>query len=174
MLMPTFSRSTITSQLPRHGASRSSPDLASKTASVESQSPSNKRAKYGMARSREEHGRVTVDMVFGATVFGVVGAAIGYYWGTTASLVIASAVGVAFGFLIGLLGGRRFFVSIVCGALLGGGLAWLIAGMGAVALGAASGGAMGGFLGVQLGMLLELRRQSKESRASALPPSIGT
>jgi len=128
---------------------------------------------FGMARCREEHGRITLDMVLGATVFGVVGAAIGYYFGTSASLVIASAVGVAFGSLIGLLGGRRFFISIVCGALLGGGLAWLIAGMGAVPLGAASGGAMGGFLGVQLGMLLELRRQSKESRASALPPSGG-
>jgi len=126
-----------------------------------------------MARSREEHGRVTVDMVFGATVFGVVGAAIGYYWGTTASLIIASAVGVAFGFLIGLLGGRRFFVSIVCGALLGGGLAWFIAGMGAVPLGAASGGAIGGFLGVQLGMLMELRKQSRESRANEPSPSEG-
>jgi len=112
-------------------------------------------------------------MVFGAAVFGVVGAAIGYYWGTTASLVIASAVGVAFGFLIGLLGGRRFFVSIVCGALLGGGLAWLIAGMGAVPLGAASGGAMGGFLGVQLGMLMELRKQSRESHANEPSPSEG-
>src|SRR2546425_13139903 len=50
-------------------------------------------------------GRITVDMVLGATVFGVVGAAIGYYWGTTASLAAASAVGVVFGTLIGLLGG---------------------------------------------------------------------
>jgi len=128
---------------------------------------------YGMARCREEHGRITLDMVLGATVFGVVGAAIGYYFGTSASLVIASAVGVAFGSLIGLLGGRRFFISIVCGALLGGGLAWFIAGMGAVPLGAASGGAMGGFLGVQLGMLMELCKQSKESRANAPSPSEG-
>ncbi|HZC82056.1 MAG TPA: hypothetical protein VE222_10145, partial [Nitrospiraceae bacterium] len=95
------------------------------------------------------------------------------YWGTTASLVIASAVGVAFGFLIGLLGGRRFFVSIVCGAILGGGLAWFIAGTGAVPLGAASGGAIGGFLGVQLGMLMELRKQSRELRADAPSPSEG-
>jgi hypothetical protein len=120
-----------------------------------------------------EDGRITVDMVLGATVFGVVGAAIGYYLGTTASLVVASAVGVAFGFLIGLLGGRQFFISIVCGAILGGGLAWFIAGTGAVPLGAASGGAMGGFLGVQLGMLMELRKQSKESREHAPPPSEG-
>jgi len=126
-----------------------------------------------MAGCRVEDGRITVDMVFGATVFGVVGAAIGYYWGTTASLVIVSTVGVAFGFLIGLLGGRRFFVSIVCGALLGGGLAWFIAGTDAVTLGAASGGAMGGFLGVQLGMLMELRKPSGQSRADAPPPSEG-
>ena len=46
---------------------------------------------FGMARCREEHGRITLDMVLGATVFGVVGAAIGYYFGTSASLVIASA-----------------------------------------------------------------------------------
>lgn len=128
---------------------------------------------HSMTSGWGEDGRITVDMVLGATVFGVVGAAIGYYWGTTASLVIASAVGVAFGFLIGLLGGRRFFVSIVCGALLGGGLAWFIAGTGAVPLGAASGGAVGGFLGVQLGMLVELRQQSKALREHAPPPSEG-
>ena len=126
-----------------------------------------------MAGCPVEDGRITVDMVFGATVFGVVGAAIGYYWGTTASLAAASAVGVVFGFLIGLLGGRRFFVSIVCGAILGGGLAWLVSGTGAVPIGAASGGAMGGFLGVQLGMLMELRKQSRESHANEPSPSEG-
>src|SRR2546426_6356695 len=93
-----------------------------------------------------EDGRITVDMVLGATVFGVVGAAIGYYWATTASLVAASAVGVVFGFLIGLLGGRRFFVSIVCGAILGGGLAWLASGTGAVPIRPASGRPGGGVL----------------------------
>jgi hypothetical protein len=127
----------------------------------------------GMTSGRNEGGRITFDMVLGATVFGVTGTAIGYYLGTTASLVIASAVGVAFGSLIGLLGGRQFFVSIVCGALVGGGLAWLVAGTDAMPLGAASGGAMGGFFGVQLGMLLELRQLSKGSRAEAPPPSGG-
>ncbi len=126
-----------------------------------------------MAGGWGKDGRITVDMVLGATVFGVVGTAIGYYWGTTASLVAASAVGVVFGFLIGLLGGRRFFISIVCGAILGGGLAWLVSGTGAVPIGAASGGAVGGFLGVQMGMLIELRQQSKASREHAPPPSGG-
>ena len=62
----------------------------------------------------DQHGRVTMDMLFGAIVFGVVGAAIGYYWGTTASLAVATTVGLAFGFVIGLLGGRRFFIAIIC------------------------------------------------------------
>ena len=118
-----------------------------------------------------EHGRVTLDMLLGAAVFGVVGAAIGYYWGTGASLVVATAVGLVFGFLIGLLGGRRFFVSIVCGALLGAGLAWLVSGTSAIPLGAASGGAMGGFLGVQMGMLLEIWRQRKQAAAVTPPAS---
>ena len=120
---------------------------------------------------RTEHGRVTLDMLLGAAVFGVVGAAIGYYWGTGASLVVATAVGLVFGFLIGLLGGRRFFVSIVCGALLGAGLAWLVSGTSAIPLGAASGGAMGGFLGVQMGMLLEIWRQRKQASAVTPPAS---
>ena len=117
----------------------------------------------------DQHGRVTLDMLLGAGVFGVVGAAIGYYWGTTAGMVVATAVGLTFGFLIGLLGGRRFFISIVCGSLLGGGLAWLVAGITVVPLGAASGGAMGGFLGVQLGMLLDLWRQRQKASAEASP-----
>lgn len=118
-----------------------------------------------------QQGRITLDMLFGATVFGIVGAAIGYYLGTVASIAIATAVGLTFGFLIGLLGGRRFFLSIVCGALLGAGIAWLVSGVSAVPLGAASGGAIGGFLGVQLGVLLELWHQHRESPAATLPAS---
>jgi len=124
-----------------------------------------------LLKLQTEHGRVTLDMLLGAAVFGMVGAAIGYYWGTGASLVVATAVGLVFGFLIGLLGGRRFFVSIVCGALLGAGLAWLVSGTSAIPLGAASGGAMGGFLGVQMGMLLEIWRQRKQAAAVTPPAS---
>jgi hypothetical protein len=124
-----------------------------------------------MLRLRTEHGRVTLDMLLGAVVFGIVGAAIGYYWGTGVGLAVTTAVGLVFGFLIGLLGGRRFFVSIVCGALLGAGLAWLVSGPSAIPLGAASGGAMGGFLGVQTGMLLELWHQRKEAPAAPPPTS---
>ncbi len=124
-----------------------------------------------VARMRCQRGCITLDMLFGALVFGIVGAAIGYYLGTVASMAIATAVGLAFGFLIGLLGGRRFFISIVCGALLGAGLAWFISGTSAVPLGAASGGAIGGFLGVQMGMLLELWQQRKGSPTVPPPAS---
>src|SRR5438132_10920881 len=61
----------------------------------------------------DKDGRITVDMVLGATVFGVVGAVIGYFWGTNASLVVASVVGVVFRLLIGLVGGRLFCVRLV-------------------------------------------------------------
>src|SRR5207244_2481113 len=46
-------------------------------------------------------------------------------------------------------------------------------GTGAGPLGAASGGGMGGFLGVQLGMVMELRKQSRESHANEPSPSEG-
>lgn len=127
----------------------------------------------GKAIIRCQQGRVTLDMLLGAAVFGIVGAAIGYYFGTAASMVIATVVGLTFGFLIGLLGGRRFFISIVCGALLGGGLAALVSGVGAVPLGAASGGAVGGFLGVQMGMLVELWRQSRQAQPAEPASSNG-
>jgi len=118
---------------------------------------------------RSQRARVTFDMVLGAAVFGIVGAAIGYYLNTTGSIFMAGAIGTVFGFMIGLLGGRRFFVSIICGALIGGALAALIAGRQAIPLGAGSGGAMGGFIGVQLGMLLDLWRQRKASVRSEPP-----
>jgi len=127
----------------------------------------------GTTKWGDQRGRVTFDMLLGAAVFGVVGAAIGYYWGTASSMAIATAVGLTFGFLIGLLGGRRFFISIVCGALLGGGLAGLVSGTADVPLGAASGGAVGGFLGVQMGMLVELWQQSRQAPPAESAPSNG-
>ena len=115
-------------------------------------------------------GRPSIDMVFGTVVFGVVGAAVGYYMNTPGSIWVAGIVGMLLGFSIGVLGGRRFFISIVCGALLGAGLFGLVSGADAVPLGAGVGGAMGGFVGVQLGMLVDLWQQHKES-ASSEPPS---
>ncbi len=127
-----------------------------------------------MLRVRTEHGLVTLDMLFGAAVFGVVGAAIGYYlMGTVAGMSVTTAVGLTFGGLIGLFGGRRFFLSIVCGAIMGGSLAWLVSGPGMVPLGAGSGGAVGGFLGVQVGMLLDLWTQSRQTSTPESSPSEG-
>jgi len=65
-----------------------------------------------------------------------------------------------------VLGGRRFFISIVCGAVLGAGLFGLVSGGDAAPLGAGVGGAMGGFVGVQLGMLMDLWQQHKESTSA--------
>jgi hypothetical protein len=113
---------------------------------------------------------LTFDMVFGAVVFGIVGAAIGYYINTAASIPVAGIIGTVFGLCIGILGGRRFFISIVCGAVLGAALFGLVSGRDAAALGAGVGGAMGGFLGVQIGMLVDLWRQHKESMMPEQPP----
>jgi hypothetical protein len=115
-------------------------------------------------------GGLTFDMVFGAVVFGIVGAAIGYYINATASIPVAGVIGTVLGLFIGILGGRRFFISIVCGAVLGAALFGLVSGRDVVALGAGIGGAMGGFLGVQIGMLLDLWRQRKESIMPEQPP----
>ena len=120
--------------------------------------------------STAKRGGLTFDMVFGAVVFGIVGAAIGYYINATASIPVAGVIGTVFGLLIGILGGRRFFISIVCGAVLGAALFGLVSGRDVVALGAGVGGAMGGFLGVQMGMLVDLWRQHKESMIPKQPP----
>jgi hypothetical protein len=114
--------------------------------------------------------RPSIDMIFGAVVFGIVGAAVGYYMNTTGSIWVAAIVGMLLGLFIGVLGGRRFFISIVCGALLGAGLFGFVSGGDAVPLGAGVGGAVGGFIGVQLGMLMDLWQQHKGS-ASSEPPS---
>ncbi len=111
-------------------------------------------------------------MIFGAVVFGIVGASVGYYINTTGSIWVAGTVGIVLGLCIGLLGGRRFFISIVCGALLGAGLFGFVSGSDAVPLGAGVGGAMGGFVGVQLGMLMDLWHQHKATPSSE-PPSSG-
>jgi hypothetical protein len=117
-----------------------------------------------------KRGGLTFDMVFGAVVFGIVGAAIGYYINTAASIPVAGIIGTVFGLFIGILGGRRFFISIVCGAVLGAALFGLVSGRDVVALGAGVGGAMGGFLGVQMSMLVDLWRQRKESMMPKQPP----
>ena len=102
------------------------------------------------------------DIVFGLAVMGTVGTLIGIIMGGGV-MPVAIAVGLAMGGVIGFLGGRRFLISILVGALLGGGLAWLVAGTERIWVGAGSGAAMGGFLGVQISMLLDIRAARKSS-----------
>ena len=96
------------------------------------------------------------DVVFGIVVMGTVGALIGTFLGA-AAIPVTSGAGVLLGVVVGFLGGRRFLSSILVGTVLGGLLAWMIAGMEKVSFGAGAGAAMGGFLGVQISMLLDMR-----------------
>lgn len=74
---------------------------------------------------------------------------------------VAIGLGLALGSVIGFLGGRRFLVSILIGTVLGGALAWVVAGTDRIWVGAGAGAAMGGFLGVQISMLLDIRAARK-------------
>jgi uncharacterized protein YcfJ len=114
--------------------------------------------------------RKVVDMVLGAAVMGTVGTLIGMILGR-GSLPVAVVLGLALGIVVGLLGGRRFLVSILIGAVSGGILAWALVGMDGVTVGAGAGAAMGGFLGIQISMLLDLRAQRKSRTASVGPPA---
>lgn len=91
---------------------------------------------------------------------GTVGTLIGLTLGG-GLMPIAIAVGLVLGVVIGFLGGRRFLISILVGTVLGGALAWMLAGVERVWVGAGAGAAMGGFLGVQVSMLLDVRAARK-------------
>ena len=104
--------------------------------------------------------RALLEMAFGAVVMGTVGALIGAILGGS-SIPLASGLGLALGAVVGFLGGHRFLVSILIGTVLGGLLAWFIAGIEKVSFGAGAGAAMGGFLGVQISMLLDVRAARK-------------
>jgi hypothetical protein len=106
------------------------------------------------------------DILFGAAVMGTVGTLIGFIMGGSI-MPLASGAGLVLGGVIGFMGGRRFLVSILVGALLGGALAWFIAGPERISVGAGAGAAMGGFLGVQISMLLDMR----SARKAASEPS---
>ncbi|MDR4472529.1 MAG: hypothetical protein MRJ92_07720 [Nitrospira sp.] len=84
------------------------------------------------------------DLAFGIMVMGTVGALIGTFLGS-ASIPVTSGVGVLLGAVVGFLGGRRFLSSILVGTVLGGLLAWMIAGLEKVSFGAGAGAAMGAF-----------------------------
>jgi hypothetical protein len=97
-----------------------------------------------------------LDILFGMAVMGTVGTLIGLIMGG-GIMLLASGAGLVLGGVIGFMGGRRFLVSILVGTLLGGTLAWFIAGPERISVGAGAGAAMGGFLGVQISMLLDMR-----------------
>ncbi len=118
------------------------------------------------AESVQAGPRTAVDMVFGAIVMGTVGTLIGWFMGESA-IPVTGALGIALGLVVGWLGGRRFLVSILIGTVLGGLLAWLVAGIEKISWGAGAGAAMGGFLGVQASMLLDLWAERKQ----AAPPA---
>ena len=108
------------------------------------------------------------DIAFGLTVMGTVGTLIGFIMGD-GLMPVAIGLGLVLGGVIGFLGGRRFLISILVGTLLGGALAWLVAGEERVWVGAGAGAAMGGFLGVQISMLLDMREARKASPEPADP-----
>ena len=109
-----------------------------------------------------------LDILFGVAVMGTVGTLIGIIMGG-GIMPVASGTGLVFGGVIGFMGGRRFLVSILVGTLLGGALAWFIAGPERISVGAGAGAAVGGFLGVQISMLLDIRAAKKAASESADP-----
>jgi hypothetical protein len=108
------------------------------------------------------------DILFGVAVMGTVGTLIGIIMGG-GIIPLASGTGLVLGGVIGFMGGRRFLVSILMGTLLGGALAWVIAGPERISVGAGAGAAMGGFLGVQISMLLDMRAAKKAASKPADP-----
>ncbi len=119
--------------------------------------------------------RKIVDMVLGVAVMGTVGTLIGLIMGG-GTMPLAIGLGSVMGAVVGFLGGRRFLISILIGTVLGGALAWLVAGEERISVGAGAGAAMGGFLGVQISMLLDMRAarkadaESTEASAEGIPP----
>ena len=108
-----------------------------------------------------------MDILFGMAVMGTVGTLIGIIMGG-GIMPLASGAGLVLGGFIGFRGGRRFLASILVGTLLGGALAWFIAGAERVSVGAGAGAAMGGFLGVQISMLLDMRAAKKKAASGGV------
>ena len=106
------------------------------------------------------------DIALGIVVMGTVGTLIGMTMGG-GLMPVAIAIGIVFGAVIGFLGGRRFLISILVGTVLGGVLAWVMAGGERIWVGAGAGAAMGGFLGVQISMLLDVRAAKKAASEQA-------
>ena len=97
---------------------------------------------------------------------GTVGTLIGVLMGG-GYLPVAVGLGCLLGAGVGMFGGRRFFLSIMIGAILGGLLAWVLGGPNTITVGSASGAAMGGFLGVWISMILDLVAQRRQEAHSS-------
>lgn len=118
----------------------------------------------------QKSARKIIDVLLGAVVMGTVGTLLGLLMGGQV-LPLAIGVGIAMGTVVGLFGGRRFLVSIMIGTVLGGALAWVLAGADRISVGAGAGAAMGGFLGVQFSMLMDLRAERRRAAAQRPPDS---
>jgi len=123
---------------------------------------------FSDAQTSQHSVRKIFDMALGAIVMGTVGTMIGLLTGH-GTLPVAAGVGIALGVGVGIFGGRRFLTSILVGTLLGGSLAWTLAGPERISIGAGAGAAMGGFLGVQLSMLLDMWAERKRQTAQKDP-----
>lgn len=113
--------------------------------------------------------RKSLDMVFGVAVMGTVGTLIGLIMGSS-SVPVTAGLGAVLGAVVGFLGGRRFLFSILIGTVLGGLLAWAVAGFEKISVGAGAGAAMGGFLGVQISMLLDMRAARRIPSSDPVDP----
>jgi len=128
---------------------------------------------FGMTEAEVDSrmGWKVFDILFGVAVMGTVGTLIGLIMGG-GMMPVAIGLGSVLGAVVGSLGGRRFLISILVGAVLGGALAWLVAGFDRISIGAGAGAAMGGFLGVQISMLLDMRAARKSSLLADQPNDI--
>ena len=111
-----------------------------------------------------------INILIGTVVMGAVGTLIGLLMGG-GFLPVAVVLGVMLGAGVGMFGGRRFFLSILIGAVLGAILGLVLGGVDAVTVGSASGAAMGGFLGVQASMIFDSLAERRKSLQSASPLS---
>ncbi len=96
----------------------------------------------------------------GMAVTGLTGGMIGSFIGGLFWILLVGTIGALIGLVVWRLGGQRFFLFVVIGALLGGLLAFLISGTESGLMGAATGGAMGGFIAVNFTMLYPRKRRS--------------
>jgi hypothetical protein len=113
--------------------------------------------------------RKVFDVALGALVMGTVGVLIGLLMGGGA-VTVGTGIGLLLGTVVGLLGGRRFLVGILIGTVLGGALAWALAGFDKISVGAGAGAAMGGFLGLQFSMLQDMWTERKRAARTQTPP----